>query len=226
MHEVAEALQDVGVELLLGNEEGDNRFARGHVGGAVGRDGQEIAVPVPGQRELTGGLADVGAPEGIEAMGWDGSRWRLQATPDPYPVADRAGNTLAAVSCTSSNDCVAVGEYFQRIDYDPASMKELHVEIPLAERWNGVRWSVLPFPSLPTGAQQGALDAVSCTSSSACEAVGAEGVGHRTRCRNRRHGRGSRTEQDGRRLRSEACGVAKASSFADGSRLLTGAREW
>jgi hypothetical protein len=144
-------------------------------------------------------------------MGWDGSRWRLQATPDPYPVADRAGNTLAAVSCTSSKDGVAVGEYVQRIDYDPASMKELHVGMPLAERWNGVRWSVLPFPSLPTGAQQGALDAVSCTSSSACEAVGAERVGlfaerWDARSWSGRRGRLTGRAPDRRDLRAAHCG--------------------
>jgi hypothetical protein len=52
--------------------------------------------------------------------------------------------------------------------------------MPLAEHWNGVAWSLLPFPSLPPDAQQGRLDAVSCTSGSACEAVGkffAGGVG-------------------------------------------------
>lgn len=118
-----------------------------------------------------------GAPNGTAAMGWDGRRWRMQATPDPdaSPEAAPALNSLAGVSCTSAKACVAVGEYIQRVDYDPNAMKYAPVQMPLAERWDGVGWSVLPFPSLPAGAGDGGLGAVSCTSSSACMAVGSAG---------------------------------------------------
>ena len=51
-------------------------------------------------------------------------------------------------------------------------MHTVPVVMPLAERWNGTGWSLLPFPSLPNGAWQGWLGAVSCTSASACKAVG------------------------------------------------------
>jgi hypothetical protein len=44
--------------------------------------------------------------------------------------------------------------------------------MPFAERWNGLRWSLLPFPGLPPGAGQGGLGAVSCISGRACMAVG------------------------------------------------------
>ena len=101
-------------------------------------------------------------------MRWDRRRWRLQATPEP-----KSGNSpLAGVSCSSSKLCVAVGDYLQSELYDPTAMHTLPVLMPFAERWDGVRWSLLPFPSLPPGGQQGGLQAVSCTSRGACMAVG------------------------------------------------------
>ena len=104
------------------------------------------------------------------AMRWDGKRWRLDATPDPNR---RYGpNNLIGVSCTSSRDCVGVGSYVQSVGYDPAANKQTEVDMPFAERWNGLRWSLLPFPGLPPAAQQGGLGAVSCISGRACMAVG------------------------------------------------------
>jgi hypothetical protein len=106
-------------------------------------------------------------------MGWDGRRWRIEPTPDPDPANDalRADNALAGVSCTSSKLCVAVGEY-NPSSFSPDGIHTVPVVMPVAERWNGVRWSMLTFPSLPSGAPAGGLSAVSCTSSRVCMAVG------------------------------------------------------
>ena len=41
----------------------------------------------------------------------------------------------------------------------------------LTERWNGLRWAVLPSP-IPSGATSSTFTSVSCTSSAACIAVG------------------------------------------------------
>jgi hypothetical protein len=53
--------------------------------------------------------------------------------------------------------------------------------LPLTERWNGSRWTILPTPN-PAGAVQAFLGGVSCTSPSACTATGeqhsASGVVH------------------------------------------------
>jgi hypothetical protein len=116
---------------------------------------------------------NVGPTAGTTAMGWDGRRWRIQPTPDPDPANEalRADNTLAGVSCTSSKVCVAVGEY-NPSSFSPDGIHTVLVAMPLAERWNGVRWSLLTFPSLPSGARAGGLSAVSCTSSRICMAVG------------------------------------------------------
>jgi hypothetical protein len=51
-------------------------------------------------------------------------------------------------------------------------MHSVLVIMPLAERWNGVAWSLLPLPSVPLGTQDAGLEAVSCTSPGACEVVG------------------------------------------------------
>lgn len=66
------------------------------------------------------------------------------------------------MSCTSSNACTAVGA-----GYDGAY--ESHS--PMAERWNGARWSLDPV-SKPSGAQSMSLTSVSCVSSIACVATG------------------------------------------------------
>ena len=88
---------------------------------------------------------------------WNGIRWKLQATPKP-PGAELGRprvpeSAFTAISCPSADDCFAVG-------YDNANH-------PLAEHWNGVRWTVEP-----TAAVSGLFESVSCITASACAAVG------------------------------------------------------
>ena len=78
---------------------------------------------------------------------WNGRRWVQQHTPSPV-----GGGSLGRVSCSSRSACMAVGSGAR----------------PLAERWNGRQWSLLPAPYR----HRGTLDAVSCSSLSACTAVG------------------------------------------------------
>lgn len=92
------------------------------------------------------------------AMRWDGSRWRIQVTPNP-PGA--IASTLSGVSCTTTKACVAVGYYVNR----GGSV------LTFAERWNGARWSIQATPN-PAGAVSSWLFAVTCTSAGACTAVG------------------------------------------------------
>ena len=89
---------------------------------------------------------------------WNGSSWSIQATPDP----SGAENTeLSGVSCTSANQCIAVG----------FSYGSPGIETTLAEAWNGTSWSIQPSPN-PSGSPESVLYGVSCTSASACTAVG------------------------------------------------------
>jgi hypothetical protein len=86
---------------------------------------------------------------------WDGSTWTVQPTPNP----STSSNQLLGVSCTSVNRCTAVG-------YDRRSRGSA---APLAERWNGTKWSLQPASP---GSVSGELEAVSCASASTCTAVG------------------------------------------------------
>ncbi len=89
---------------------------------------------------------------------WSGAAWTVDAPPLPSD-ADRGA--LMGVACTSATACTAVGNYTNSAgDYRP-----------LAEAWNGVTWVVEPTP-LPSGANKGAFLDVSCTTPTACTAVG------------------------------------------------------
>ena len=88
---------------------------------------------------------------------WDGSRWSAQATPSPGAT----NSELDGVSCTSATACTAVGW----------SNNKTGKQFELAERWDGSRWSAQPTPN-PAGAISSVLDGVSCTSATACTAVG------------------------------------------------------
>ena len=89
---------------------------------------------------------------------WNGTSWTEQTG---LPV--RKGSTssvLSAVSCASKVSCVAVGSS----DVSPAGDY-----VTLAESWNGAAWTIEPTPNPAKGSQ---LLAVSCTSATACTAVG------------------------------------------------------
>ncbi len=90
---------------------------------------------------------------------WNGTKWAVTSTPNPTGTADVQ---LTGVSCAAANACTAVGYY-----YSNSSVQQ----VPLAEMWNGARWSIKP-PAHPTGASSAVLTAVSCTASNVCTAVG------------------------------------------------------
>lgn len=90
---------------------------------------------------------------------WNGTRWRIQPTILPQG-AQSSG--FHGVSCASATACTAVGSAF-----DQAASRSVN----LAEAWNGTRWRVQAIPT-PQGSTGGSLLGVSCTSRSACTAVG------------------------------------------------------
>jgi hypothetical protein len=85
--------------------------------------------------------------------------WVVQ--PVPLPSGGTFGMFLGE-SCASASDCVAVG-------WSRSSPST--VEHPLAELWNGSTWAVTATP-LPAGGTSGELEAVSCTLTGGCTAVG------------------------------------------------------
>lgn len=90
---------------------------------------------------------------------WNGTRWRVQPTPNP---SGAILSSLASVSCPRARACAAVGSYT-----DGAG-----AQVTLAERWNGTRWRIQPTPD-PSGATSSSLASVSCARRRACIAVGA-----------------------------------------------------
>ncbi len=89
---------------------------------------------------------------------WSGSAW----TQKPIAMPVNSSPTLSAVSCVSRTSCIAVG-YALRETPTTYSYK------PLAEMWDGMRWSALPNATLPNS---GKLNGISCSSPTFCYAVG------------------------------------------------------
>jgi hypothetical protein len=87
---------------------------------------------------------------------WDGTAWTVQTTPNPPDSSP----VLSGVSCTSPTACTAVGEYISG-----------QTQATLAERWDGTAWTIQPTPN-PNAGQSNFLSGVSCTSATACTAVG------------------------------------------------------
>jgi hypothetical protein len=93
---------------------------------------------------------------------WNGNRWSVTAIP---PLIGSDLSTLRAVSCPSATYCLAVG------DGASAARKDVSV----SEHWNGSSWSLLNLP-IPSGATYVKVMGVSCSTASACTAVGSVGT--------------------------------------------------
>jgi hypothetical protein len=89
---------------------------------------------------------------------WNGRKWVVQPTPNP---SGSKGSQLAGVSCPSAKDCTAAGNYDNRSWTD----------LTLAEHWNGTKWALQSTPT-PSDAGASILTGVSCSSATACTAVG------------------------------------------------------
>jgi len=104
----------------------------------------------------------VGGPDGrpgiMLAERWNGSRWTIQRTPRP---AESILSFLDGVSCVSAWSCVAVGFVVDRAGADAV----------LTMRWDGSSWSMVRIAK-PAGSIESVLESVSCTSQTACTAVG------------------------------------------------------
>jgi hypothetical protein len=99
---------------------------------------------------------------GMFAEIWNGKSWKLTSAP-PNPK-NAAPGQLSSVSCPGPGTCFAVGV-----------ANRGGTIVTLAEHWNGKKWSSQPTP-VPNGALSSVLQAVSCTSPTACNAVGTEFV--------------------------------------------------
>lgn len=98
---------------------------------------------------------------GNDAETWNGTTWRPQPSPPP-PHGDTA-IIVNAVSCATQNYCVVVGG-------TPTDLAT-GVAAAVIDVWNGHAWAARTAPANPkaTGSY---LNAVSCTSTTSCTAVG------------------------------------------------------
>jgi hypothetical protein len=90
---------------------------------------------------------------------WNGSTWTRTAAADTGSLGE--GNLLESVSCTTSANCFAAGEYELGGVGRPATF---------VERWNGTSWKIVPSADPPRS--YSALAGVSCRSTTSCIAVG------------------------------------------------------
>jgi len=89
---------------------------------------------------------------------WNGTSWTIQ------PVSGSAGSLaseLLAVSCPTVAACTAGG----------SEINSAQTPVPLAEGWNGTKWSVQAVPS-PAGAIGAGFSGLSCATPATCIAAG------------------------------------------------------
>jgi len=98
------------------------------------------------RRRTTGTLAEL----------WDGTTWSLAETPDPAGSPD---SKLLDVDCPTADRCVAVGYRTSAGNLEP-----------IAESWDGRRWSVEPITT-PATFSSSTLNAIDCDPAG-CRAVG------------------------------------------------------
>jgi hypothetical protein len=102
-------------------------------------------------------VGQTGSNQAFSAV-WRNGRWSI------VPVAAPSGvlpSNLSSVSCAANGRCVAVGGYCTDFCQGNAALSEL---------FNGTGWVIEPTP--PSTFEQNTLSAVSCSSASACTAVG------------------------------------------------------
>lgn len=88
---------------------------------------------------------------------WNGTEWSTQTTPNPTAE----GSKLDSVSCSSAEACTAAGE-----SHNGGEKKTL------AESWNGKEWTIQTTPNPEKTSGGSYFHGISCTSSTACTAVG------------------------------------------------------
>jgi hypothetical protein len=97
----------------------------------------------------------IGGAQTALALDWTSGAW----TPEPVPVpAGAESSVLSGVSCTSSNACMAVGDY----------LDSTGTQTPLSEVWNGSAWA----QQAVAGPIPGTFSRVSCSAPKACTAIG------------------------------------------------------
>jgi hypothetical protein len=124
-------------------------------GGTSSRFTSVSCIPATGCTAV--GSYVVGGVRKTLAERYNGTTWTVQTTPNP---ATATSAQLNAVSCIGTSNCSAVGSYV-----DATSTKTL------GETWVSPTWSLSSTP-VPASGATSTLDAVSCTATTVCTAVG------------------------------------------------------
>jgi hypothetical protein len=106
--------------------------------------------------------SEEGTTTGLIAEARVAGSWNAEA---PATVPGGSNPGLDSVSCVSASDCWAVGSYFNGTD-----------TVVLGESFNGTSWTAATLPT-PSGVTTAQLNGVSCTSATACVAVGTDPSG-------------------------------------------------
>jgi hypothetical protein len=116
--------------------------------------------------------AQNGIGAGAYAERWDGTRWTRAVVGLPRH------SPFDGISCLSSTDCFAAGQFDTGIFPAPSTQQ------PLVENWDGVSWSRTAVPQVPTepGSSSSSenelgvpsLSSVSCAPRAGCTAVGSQ----------------------------------------------------
>ncbi|SRR6266566_1363750 len=85
--------------------------------------------------------------------------WAIQPTPNVANVAD---NDLKSVSCPTATTCFAVGS---------GTDASTGASVPLAEKWDGIRWTIQATPE-PPRALLAFLLGMACRATGGCTAAG------------------------------------------------------
>lgn len=116
-------------------------------------------------KELTAciavGYSGSGSASSPVAMNGKSGSWSLQTVPIP---AGAVGAELTGVDCTSTTSCRAVGRYY------PTTSSTTYWA--MVSTWNGLTWSSEAVPKPPAEPKRSTLLDISCSSGSACTAVG------------------------------------------------------
>lgn len=130
--------------------------------GLAGTVLNDVSCPISAFCMATGAGVSSTAME-PEAYSFNGSSWQVGSVPRP---AGMNHTMMNGISCTSASFCIAVGG---TEDVNGSSSVAAH---PVAEVWNGSRWS-LELPPVPAGANpMSELNDISCVATTWCEAVG------------------------------------------------------
>jgi hypothetical protein len=117
-----------------------------------------ISCPVAGSCASAGSYRNNSDQRVTFGARWNGSGWAVQSTPNPMGSLTAV---LSSVSCGSASACTAVGD----------SVDGSYIDHALAESWNGSSWAAQNTPT-PSAATATSLSDVSCSSPTACTAVG------------------------------------------------------